>query len=254
MKNVKYLILMFLVILVAGCATPPTGSAVFKGRAPEEIFQKGEKCLAKKHYKDAVSAFEAFDALYPFDSRAEQAQLDLIFAYYKAKDFDSAVATADRYIQLYPMSSKIDYVYYIRGVVNMEHNLNWVYNAFPCDPAKRDLTSLQCAFTDFQKLIQQYPCSVYSADAQKRMIYIRNSFARRELQVAEFYFKRHAYVAAANRASYIVEHLPGTSQVPTALIIMVKSYRALGDNELANEALEVLKLNYPNQSKLLLHK
>lgn len=251
MKNFKGLILTFFLLALSGCAAPPTGSEAYKGHPPEEIFGKGEKSLSKKHFKEAVSEFEAFDALYPFDPRAEQAQVDLIFAYYKEHDPDSAIAAADRYIRLYPTSPKISYVLYLRGIVNMDRNISWIYNAFPCDPAKRDLTSLQLAFTDFQKLLQHYPNCMYAADAHKRMLHIKNLLARRELQTAEFYFKRNAYVAAANRASYIVQHLPGTPEVPQALCLMVKSYRALGDDELANDSLQVLKLNYPNELKRL---
>ncbi|MBA2654750.1 MAG: outer membrane protein assembly factor BamD [Gammaproteobacteria bacterium] len=251
MKNDKWIILVFVLFYLAGCAAPPTGSEAYKGKPPQEIFVKGERSLSKKHFKEAVAEFEAFDALYPFDPRAEQTQVDLIYAYYKAGDPDSAIAASDRYIRLYPMSPKIAYVYYLRGVVNMDRNISWIYNAFPCDPAKRDLASLSHAFVDFQRLLQLYPSCIYAADAQKRMVHIKNLLARHELQIAEFYFNRHAYVAAANRASYIVQHLPGTPQVPTALVIMVKSYRALGDDELANDALEVLKVNYPNETKRL---
>lgn len=251
MKNFKCFVFVVLLLMVASCTTVPTGSDAFKGTPPNEIYTKGERSLAKKHYKEAVSEFEAFDALYPFDPRAEQAQVDLIFAYYKAKDADSAVAAADRYLRLYPASPKVDYVYYLRGVINMERNLTWIYNVFPCDTAKRDLTALQQAFGDFNHLLHLFPNSIYVGDAHKRMVHIKNVLARRELQTAEFYFMRKAYVAAANRASYIVEHLPGTKQVPEALRIMVKSYRALGEQELANDALEVLRLNYPNEFKSL---
>lgn len=247
MKNFKRLTLLILPFLIS-CSPPPMGSDVYKGQAAQQIYVKGEKSLRKKHFKEAVADFEAFDALYPFDPRAGQAQLDLIYAYYKAKDADSATLAADRYIRLYPMSPDIPYVAYLRGVVNMERNISWIYNAFPVDPAKRDLVYLQQAFIDFQRLIQQYPTCIYAVDAQKRMIYIKNMLARRELQTAKFYFQRHAYIAAANRAAHIVQHLPGTLEIPEALKIMVKSYRALGESDLANEALEVLKLNYPNKA------
>lgn len=251
MKNYKCVILLALLPLFASCTTVTTGADSYKGKSAEVIFSKGERSLQKKHYKDAVSEFEAFDALYPFDPRAEQALLDLIFAYYKSSDFDSALAASERYLRLYPMSCKAPYALYIRGVIDMEHNHTWIYNAFPCDPAKRDLTPLLSAFADFQKLLAVYPNSEYTADAQRRMIYIKNMLARRELQTAEFYFKRCAYVAAANRASYVVQHLCGTPEVPRALVIMVKSYRALGETEQANEALQVLKLNYPSQLRNL---
>jgi outer membrane protein assembly factor BamD len=131
----------------------------------------------------------------------------------------------------------------------MERNLSWVYNALPLDPAKRDLSYMQQAFNDFQKLIQMYPNSSYAADSRKRMIHIRSLLANHELQTAEFYYQRKAYVAAANRASYVVQHLPGAKQVPQALAIMVKSYRAIGEKQLENDAMQVLKLNYPDTSE-----
>jgi outer membrane protein assembly factor BamD len=247
MKNYKYVLLLPFLILLANCASAPSaGSDAYRGQAAEVILAKGEKSLRKKHFKEAIAHYEAFDALYPFDPRAEQALLDLMFAYYKANDYDSTLATSDRYLRLYPMSTKADYVLYIRGVASMEHNHSWIYNAFPCDPAKRDLVSLQQAFNDFQKLIKVYPGSAYIPDAHKRMVHIKTLLAKHELQTAQFYFQRHAYVAAANRASYIVQHLHGAPQVPEALRIMIKSYRALGDKHQADEALEVLKFNYPN--------
>lgn len=251
MKNYKCLSFLVILPLLASCASSPTGADAFRGKSAETIFVKGERSLQKKHFKEAVSEFEAFDAIYPFDPRAEQALLDLVYAYYKANDHDSALAAADRYLRLYPMCEKAAYALYIRGVVNMEHNHSWIYNAFPCDPAKRDLTPAQDAFADFQKLVQLYPNSPYAVDAQKRMIHIKNLIARRELQVAEFYFNRTAYIAAANRASYVVEHLCGSTEVPRALIIMVKSYRALGETDQANDAMAVLKLNYPLAAKKL---
>jgi outer membrane protein assembly factor BamD len=248
MKTIKYFILVFIIPIVASCATSPQGADAYKGQSPQLIYSQGEKALAKKHFKDAVSHFEAFDALYPFDPRAEQALLDVIYAYYKSYDPDSAIAAADRYIRLYPTSRHIAYVYYLRGVVNMERNLSWIYNAFPLDPAKRDLASMQQAFADFQKLLQICPSSDYAGDARKRMIYIRNLLARREIQVAQFYYMRRAYIAAANRASYVVQHLQGSPEVPQALKIMAKSYQALGETDLGNDALQVLKLNYPNSA------
>ncbi len=249
MKNFKCLPFVLFLPLLVSCASNPTGSEAYKGKSAENIFVTGEKSLAKKHYKDAVAQLEAFDALYPFDPRAQQALLDLIYAYYKSNDSDSAIASADRYIRLYPMSSEIPYVYYLRGVVNMERNHSWIYNAFPVDPAKRDLASLQQAFLDLQQLVRLHPDSIYAADAHKRMLYIKTLLARHELQIAQFYFQRHAYVAAANRASYIVQHLPGTSQVREALVIMVESYRALGEMDCMNEALQVLKFNYGTRFK-----
>lgn len=246
MKNIRILLCLAFLPLISSCASSPQGADAYKGRPPQELFTKGERALSKKHYKDAIGYFEAFDALYPFDKRAEQTELDVIYAYYRSGDADSAIAASDRYLRLYPMSNNVAYIYYLRGVINMERNISWIYNAFPLDPAKRDLASMQQAFADFNKLIQLFPHSCYVHDARKRMIYIRTLLARHELQIAQFYLQRKAYIAAANRASYIVQHLQGTAEVQQALEIMVISYKALGEEEPANDALRVLTANYPH--------
>ncbi len=244
MKKFCYLLLS-ITFFIAGCSSTPKGVEAYKDKSAEAIYAEGEKDLQKKAYKSAIAHFEALDALYPFSKYAENSQLHIIYAYYGSGDLPSAIAAADRYIHLYPRSERVDYAYYLKGIMKIERDKSWVYSAFPLDVATRDLASIREAFQDFSDLTRYYPRSEYANDARKRMVYIRDLLAKHELDVARFYFDRKAYVAAANRASTVVQHYQGTSQVRPALKLMVESYEKMGKPDLAQQTRQVLQ--YDNQ-------
>lgn len=244
-KTIKFLALPLCGILLAACA-PTTPDEMFRGMTSEQLYQRGEKALAKGKYDEAIKNLEGLENLYPFGIYAEQGQLDLIYAYYKNDDRAQALAAAERYIHLYPMSPKVDYAYYMRGLANFDSSRNWMQRTLKVDITENDLSDMRAAFADFNQLVQRFPNSKYAPDARKRMIYIRNILANYELNVAQFYYDRKAYVAAANRSSYIVKHYEGAPAVVPALALMVRSYRALGVTKSADDAMTVLRLNYPN--------
>lgn len=248
MKKLQILFACFLLLWLAGCAsTKNEGAEAFRNYSAKQLLAEGEQYLGKHSYTDAAKRFEALDALYPFDAETPQGDLDAIYAYYKSDDYNSALASADRYIHLYPQGQHTDYAYYMKGLINFERDRTWLQKLYPKDPQQLDLSNLRAAFVDFNDLIRLFPDSAYAHDAQLRMIYIRDLMAQRELEVAKFYYSRKAYVAAANRASIIVKHYQGSPVVADALKIMVDSYTALGDQKQANDALRVLQINYPNK-------
>jgi outer membrane protein assembly factor BamD len=238
---------LFLVVgllFLVGCASS-SKEDVFKGMTETQIYVGGQQALAKGHYAKASQHYEALQANYPFGEHAEQVDRNIIYAYYKNGDAASALAAADRYIHLYPQSQYVDYAFYMKGLVNFDRGRTHLQEVVGVNPAQRDLKYMNQSFNAFSDLVQQYPRSPYSRDAHQRMIYIRNLLAQQQLEIAEFYFRRQVYVAAANRAGYIVRHYQGAPQVIPALVLMVKSYRALGLTEQANEALRVLQYSYP---------
>lgn len=237
------------IMLAAGCASTTTAQQ-FKGMTSEQIFQSAEKALAKGDYAQSIKYFEGLQSLYPFGPNSEQGQLDIIYAYYKNGDSAQATAAAQRYIHLYPQSANVDYAYYLKGLVNYQRGRSWIQKRFHVSRSENDEQALNQAFVDFGALVQRFPDSKYSPDAQKRMIYIRNVLAQNQLDAAQYYFRQNAYVAAINRATQVVQHYQGSPQVVDALVIMVKANRALGLNKQANDALQILQSNYPNALKL----
>jgi outer membrane protein assembly factor BamD len=244
-KYTSYIIAGVIALVLTSCASDAVGpSVVFKGQSEEKIFNDAKRALTKKNYEDAIKGFEALDIIYPFGEHARQGQLDIIYAYYKHNDMDSAIAASGRYIHLYPAGPDADYACYIRGLANFDKTRSWVDAIYKRDPATRDLSSMREAFVDFRELITKFPESKYAADARNRMFYIRNLIARHELLVAEYYMRRKSYIAAVNRASYIVAHLDGAPQVKDALRIMISGYTKLGDTKEAERARRVLDTNF----------
>ena len=247
MKTIKIAILCCLTLFIYACAsTSPDPADMFPGKSANTLYVEGQNFMLKGHYNDAVSRFETFDVKYPFSQHAQQVVLDLIYSYYKQDDTASALATADRFIHLYPRSKNVDYAYYMRGLLNFNEGHGFFEKYFRVDFATRDLTALHSAYNDFNQLVRLFPRSKYAADARLRMIYIRNLFARHVLEVSKFYYKRQMYVASADRANEVILHYQQTPSIPEALSIMVKSYRKLGADTAANKTLSVLKLNFPD--------
>jgi outer membrane protein assembly factor BamD len=245
MRFVKFITIFVFALLIVGCAEEK-GIDAYKGKDAKQIYDAGKLALSKKKYDIAVNNFEALEALYPFGEYAEPGELNLIYAYYMNSDLDSTAAVAGSYIHLYPRGANVDYAYYMRGLANFEKSRSWFNVVYVKDPSQRDLSSMRESFVDFSELVADFPKSKYAPDAYKRMVYIRNLMANYELQTAQFYMDRKAYVAAANRASYIVVHFEGAPAIPAALKIMIKAYNELGATKQANDALKVLQTNYPN--------
>lgn len=251
MNTTRFVLLFLVVGLLSACSTfsgKKNGDAQVSER---ELYVTGERALADQKYDVAIEKFEAINTQYPYGDFTQQAQTDLIYAYYKSGDYTSAAAAADHFIHLYPRASKIDYVYYMQGVANFEEQKNSFTRYLPVDSALRDVSISMTAYNNFVAFIIAYPRSQYVADAKERLVYLRNMFAGKELAVANYYFERKQYVAAANRASHIVKTYQQSPQVEQALVMMVKANRLLGMKKAAADALLVLKTNFPASYKQL---
>jgi outer membrane protein assembly factor BamD len=174
------------------------GEKVIEG-SPEQLYRDAIKDIKNNNYAAAIQRYEMLEARYPFSEQAKQGQLDLIYAYYKNRSADAAIDQADQFIRENPTHPRVDYAYYVRGLVYFESGANWLERKFKADIAKRPPHEASKSFQSFQVLVQQYPKSPYSADARQRMIFLRNRLADYEIAVARFYLKRGAYVGAANK-------------------------------------------------------
>lgn len=209
-----------------------------------QLYTAAQTSLKKKEYSTAAKQLEAMESMYPFSDYTERSQMDLIYAYYQDEDYPSSAATAERFIHLYPRAKKVDYAYYMKGLANFQQIRGVFAKVLPMDESWRDPGTQTQAYLDFATLVAKFPNSQYKANAAQRMIYLRNMFAQHELNVARFYFKRKMYVAAIDRASYLVKTYPQAPSAQKALIIMYKSNKALGLNKAAEDAMVVYQANY----------
>jgi len=248
-KILQLFIITFIGITMFGCAQLSKEEKYNKMSA-KEIYQQGHKNAQKRRFPDASEDFEALEARYPFGEYAEQAQLGAIYSLYRSDEYSQAQAAADRFIREHPRHKYVDYAFYIKGLVSFAESLGFISKYLPMERAQRDTKAAEETLVNFAELIQRYPQSQYAPDAKKRMVYIRNVLAENELHAARFYMNRDAYLAAANRGNYVVEHFDQSPQVEEALVIMVKAYKELALYDLANDALKVLRHNFPNSPTL----
>ncbi len=213
------------------------------------IYNKALEALDRKNYTNAVEYLQLLEEHYPFGPYAEHAQLELIYAYFKTREYEAVIASSDRFIRLHPQHRNVDYAYYMRGIASF-HNDSALFSVLPTDVTKRDPGTARESFNYFAQLINRYPDSIYALDAQKRMIFLRNMLARYEIHVANYYFKRGAYLAAANRGRYVVENFQSTPAVPDGLAVMAQAYHLMDMKELSMDAIKVLAANYPNHPAL----
>jgi len=216
----------------------------------QRLQSEAKTALNNADFETAIRYYEALEARYPLGRVAQQAQLDIAYAYYKFEEPESAIAAADRFIKLYPTHANVDYAYYLKGLANFNQNFGFINRYLPLDLTERDQEAAKTSFMELKKLVTRYPDSKYSKDARQRMVYLRNNLAHYELHVADYYMRRSAFLAAARRAQYVVKHYDGTHAVGDALVLMVKAYRAMHYDDLATDALKVLKLNYPEHPQL----
>lgn len=212
----------------------------------QKTYNQAKARLDAGSYTEAVELYEKLQARHPFGEHSQQAQLDLAYAYFKQEEAASAVAACDRYIRLYPNSVGVDYAYYLKGLANFNQGKGFTERYLPTDPSQRDPGAAAQSFNDFSELVKRFPESKYVEDARLRMVYLRNILAQHEVNVAKFYMRREAYVAAANRARHVVENYQQAPAMPEALAVMAKAYKVLGMDDLSADSLRVLELNFPN--------
>lgn len=235
--------------LLSACAGKPKESPQASTQSAQVMYQQAKDVLDSGLYNRAIELLRAVENRHPFGPIARQVQLDLIFAYYQSGNVPQALASIDRFIRLNPNQPDLDYIYYMRGMSNLKTDENAFQEFFGLDRADRDLSSTRQAFDDFKILVTNYPDSKYSATAKRRMVEIKDTLARHELLVADYYLRRGAYLAAANRGKYVVEYFRDSPLVEQALEVMVESYGQLGLTKLRDDSYQVLKLNFPDNQR-----
>ncbi len=219
------------------------------GASEQEVYQRAVKLMKSGNWEAVIQTLQLLEEYFPFGTYAEQSQLELIFAYYKTNNYDAAIASADRFIRLNPQHSNVDYAYYMRGVASFVNDSSY-QAALINDTSNRDAGTARVSFEYFTELLTKFPQSPYGPDARKRMTYLRNTLARYEIHVANYYFKRGAFLAAANRGRFVVENMQTTPAVPDGLAVMAQAYHLLELQDLADKAVAVLHKNFPDYPKL----
>ncbi|WP_047536936.1 outer membrane protein assembly factor BamD [Methylotenera versatilis] len=248
----KSIAALLLPLVLTSCAIfgDPTELDDTKGWQADRIYAEGEQKMLDKDYDQALRYFQILESRFPHGKYATQAQLEIAYAYYKKQDPVSTVAAADRFIKLHPNHPNVDYAYYIKGLASFnERGVIEKYTAQ--EISDRDPKTLKVSFAALKELVERFPKSRYYKDATQRMVYLVNTLAQHELHVARYYMNRTAYLAALNRAKYVLEYYPNSTSVEEALVISISAYDYMDLTDLKEDTLRILKTNYPENPMIL---
>ena len=255
MKNLSLMLLILSLSLTTGCSWLGWGDEEqteedSAGLTEKDFYERIQSSLNASNWTVAISNLQLLESQFPFGKYAEQGQLELIYAQYKSGDYESSIASADRFIRLHPQHPNVDYAFYVKGLSEISQTGGFFDSFLPTDSSMRDIGEARGAFTTLTELLSRFPESPYATDARKRLVSLRNRLARAEIHVANYYFTRGAYLAAANRGRFVVENFQQSPAVPDGLAVMAQAYYLLEMKELADNSVEVLVANYPEHPSL----
>jgi outer membrane protein assembly factor BamD len=242
---IRWLPALLLITVLGACSTadPPDNTI---GWSPEKLYAEARDEMASSNWVSAIKLLEKLESRYPFGRWAQQAQIDLAYVHYKDNERALALAAVDRFMKLHPNHPSLDYAYYLKGLINFNEQQGFVANLGGQDLSERDLRASREAFDAFKEVVTRWPQSKYVEDSIDRMRYLVNSMASGEVHIARYYFRRGAFLAAANRAQSVVRQYQQTPSVEEALYILVMSYDKLGLTDLRDDADRVYRQNFPD--------
>jgi outer membrane protein assembly factor BamD len=237
----RHSLYVFLLFTLVACSSTPDDK---KNYTAEELYSAGMDSMEDHNFEKAVKSFEKLQSRYPYGRYAQQAQMEIAYAYYKQGEPAPALSAIDRFIKQFPNNANVDYMIYLKGLINFDENLGGLQNMLSDqDPAERDPKSVHESFEAFKDLVSRFPNSRYTPDAKLRMQYLLNTLAGSDVHAASYYLRRGAYVAAINRAKGVLLDYPNSPQTRDALQIMIQAYDAMGISDLRDDAKRVLNQN-----------
>ena len=239
---------VILTLLLCACGLMPEVKDETSGWSADKLYTEAKEEIAKTGYANAIKYLEKLEARYPYGRYAQQAQLELAYVYFKDNDHASAIAACERFVKLHPNHPNVDYIYYLKGLINFNEDLGLLGKLSKQDLSERDPKAARDSFEAFKELVTRYPDSKYTPDAIARMKYLVNALASYEVHVARYYMRRSAFIAAANRAQFALLNYSQAPAIEEALFVMVKAYDALGMTDLRDDADRVMHKNFPNSA------
>jgi outer membrane protein assembly factor BamD len=248
LASLARLAVLAVLLPVLGCSTPPVDTSA--NATAERLYRDAKDDMDSGSFERAIKAMERVEGLAAGTLLAQQALLDMAYMQWRTDERTQALATVERFIKLNPSSPALDYAYFLRGSINYAEDLGVLGWLGGQDLSERDQRAARDAWQAFKQLVDRFPQSTYAPEARRRMAFIVDSLSRYEVHVARYYFRRGAYVAAANRAQQAVAEFQGAPAVEEALYLMMLSYDKLQLKELRDAAERVLKLNFPDSAYL----
>ncbi len=245
-KKLLKIAVIALALMLSACGLMPEQIDETAAWSASKLYSEARAESSSGNYEKAIKYYEKLETRYPFGLFAQQAQMEIAYAHYRQSEQALALAAVDRFIKLHPNHPNVDYMYYLRGLANFNDRVGLLQYFSKEDVTERDPKAAQEAFDSFKLLVTKFPDSKYAPDAMIRMKYLVNALAQYEVHVANYYYRRGAYLAAANRAQQAVQKYRDAPAIEEALFVLIRSYDKLGLNDLRDDADRVFQKNFPN--------
>ena len=244
-RSVTALAPLLLAFFLAGCGLFADKVDPRKDWTAAQYYKAAKDEFDNRNWEASIKIYEALESKFPFGRFAQQAQLEVAYAYYKQGDTAQALSAVDKFMKLHPNHANLDYALYLKALANFKEDLGPLARVVSQDLADRDPKAARESFEGFKELVSRFPESRYSVDARERMAYLVEALARHEIRVARYYLSRGAFLAAANRAQDAITRFPNSPNHRDGLDVMIEAYDRMGMAELRDDARKVLAKNFP---------
>jgi outer membrane protein assembly factor BamD len=244
-RSVTALAALLLAVALGGCGLFGDKKDPKKDWTAAEFYKAAKEEFDNHNWEASIKLYEQLESKFPFGRFAQQAQIEIAYAYYKQGETAQAVSAVDKFTKLHPNHPNLDYALYLKALANFKEDLGPFARLIKQDLADRDPKAARESFEGFKDLVSRFPDSNYAPDSRERMAYLIEALARHEITVARYYMSRGAYLAAANRAQDAIVRFPTSPIQEDALTVMVESYDRMGMTELRDDARKVLLKNFP---------
>lgn len=221
---------------LSGCSTVEKNANTPEGAfAIAEEYDKGER------YEEALRLYADVKNKFPYSNFATKAELAIADVYYKQESYAEAQVAYQMFKELHPTSPQSAYVQHRIGMS--------LYNQLP-STIDRDLTLANEAILNLSDLIKKYPNSEYVAEAKEKRSAAIKMLAQKEEYIADFYFKRKAFMSALVRYEGLYNNFKGLGFDAKALSRASISASKIGDQPKAKKYEQILAKDFPGSKEL----
>lgn len=226
---------MFAAFLMVTSCTNQSSLTEQVEKPAESLYGTALKTVLAGDPKAAAPQFEEVERQHPYSELAIRAQIMASWSFYKDNNYQRAIASLDRFIELNPANPLVEYAYYLRALCYYEQILD----------VGRDAEMSMLALSALEELVRRFPDGAHARDAKFKIDLVNSHLAAKEMAVGRFYLKREYYTAAIRRFKIVINNYKTSNQVPEALYRLGEAYLAIDLSNEADRFYEVAVYNYP---------
>ncbi len=227
--------LLACVVLAIALSACESDEAAYQERPVDVIYNQAMDRLLGGDAELAALDFDEVERQHPYSVWARKSQLMAAYSQYLVNNYDDAIFTAKRFLQLHPGNRDAPYAYYLIAISYYEQIAD----------IGREQKITEQALNSLREVVDRYPASEYARDARLKIDLARDHLAGKEMEIGRYYLKRGHFGAAINRFRHVVKTYQTTSHVPEALHRLTEAYLSLGIMGEAKNSAAVLGHNYP---------